>query len=1421
MKNQGEIASILGRLGFIKLADDSRISFDYEQDSDLKPFDLVSFIIKEVPGSNTNSMYFKAFDISLLERPEITPQSKLLRLSKVAKTHNISLGKITTLLQSKGIKIESNPNAKLDEEQYATFLEALTDFDDELDFRTTFKRKYSRGTIVELKIDAIIAPSQVITYFTDDFQGRLSLLDIDWSFPESQKSFASLEVGQNIRCCILSIDFESKQVILGQKQLKKQLSGTGQWARIERGDQFKCELVEELKDFYLVRASSNEFGLLSKGFTESTQGLMKLKVQSKSDENDLLYFTPASLDVIVQEEGILELPNEFSFVEPDLQDFYSFKKSIIGRHATNSQIEFIRDAFEQFPNIFAKDFELSQTIYLAFELKHQSWEFQFKQNAIAYFYPDEELSKELEVNLLKKLETESYWVRFNKRKKKETGNEEGIFFSFFNEDINIYGEVLQSNGGRDTKFAIRDFTCGQAVSRSTDAKKRNSKNGAFLFKAPLKVTSPFGVLPSGDSQSQILKAILLKNDCLHIVKALKQEAGEILRQEGRTLAIIDKFLEYQESLIESSKAPAIFVNKFEQTHSPEGGISIVLEKTIADSLELEDESQVIIRVKHPKEDEIVKYSDGTLVLQGDKCKLSFRNDVRTENLKNGFYIEKKISKRQIQIQREIIQDFLQKKINIDHIESLLVEPEKIKSPVISKNELISKDLIATEKDQPNNNQIKAVRKAIGNHNIFLIQGPPGTGKTTVISEIIQQLVAKNKKILVAGQNHVAVDNVLAKISKLSHLNLLRVGNIEKIDEELSRFHIDSRVDDYKAVFGDFLKNQLSLLKMLLDYHERNFSEDQISQEYNKRVNEYCAEYSALNASLKHRHFILRQGLKSLTVNELKSIVIKYEEWVINTHAEVETLLRPIIYNSLDVVFSTCIGIKTDSVFRNTDFKFDVVIIDEAGKANIAETLVAIELGKTVILVGDQMQLPPYMDNSLIDENSPGSFPKSEYGYEFTQEEILHALKTSFFEFLIKRIETGGFPKDNMEMLNFQHRMHPHIGEFVSKSFYGGNVQMGARTHLNKLSLPAPFNNEVIFFDTSNCPNPFEQTDGYSAKNNTEAEAIAELILPALFDGQVSSEEIAIIAPYKSQVANIQKYIKESQTCRYRNIDVSTLDSFQGKEYDIIIFGFTRSSDHRKAPMINGRKKFSKVGFLDDARRLNVAFSRAKKKLILVGNATTLVDRRSHYDIIFNYTELFQRLVDLSKDEKVGSFLKIADYYDFRNPFDRFSEKFRIGNPLKAVFHSVGVRDNIQYGVFFIVEGCRCLLPVSMIPANRRSEFFSLAVGTEMQLLLFSKDIKAKRITLCISAANLNMSDIKQFKVNLWNEYANELKENAIISCKVTKQESFGFFLEMTNGITGLLPNQYAKNKGLKLGETIEVVIEQINNLKKQISFKLR
>lgn len=1192
-------------------------------------------------------------------------------------------------------------------------------------FELEFTEKFGRGSVIETTIIAIVNPSQIITDFYEGFIGRLSILNLSWCLPSGEAEFKKFKVGDRIQCVVLDIDFQNRQVILSQKHLTKPISDTLTWERIERGDEFNVEVVESYNNTTLVKTKENLFGIISNNFINGSSDKIRVKVNSKLDYSDLFSFVPASLDVEIDLADEYVDP-EINFIDNELLSFYNFKNSILGVYATDEQLSIIKKGFEQDDRIFSKELKTNFTLYIQFELGNASYETTFKQNAIPYFLNETVVSLENENKLLELLSNQQhYWFKINTR-----GNSDKIDFSLYNEDVNFFGEVIIGKDKKEIKFIIKNFSFGHSQYTSSEAKKRNSKYGSFLFSNKIKIISPYGTLPFDNSQQLFLDYALLKTQCFETVNHLKTEAGEILRQEGRTLSIIDKFLEYQISLIDKEKENAVFVEKYDRVPAANQGVAIKISSSIGDSLETDEDTVVNIRLK--EDDKLIKLSDGILSYFNDVYIITFHKPIKLELLDKGFYIDKRISKKQFQIQREIIQDFLDKKIKIDHIEALLVKPDRVKTPNLKPIQFKNEDLSRTEKEDPTNNQVNAVKKAVGNQNIFLIQGPPGTGKTTVIAEIIQQLVEKGEKILVSGQNHVAVDNVLEKLSQFPKLNLLRVGNPDRIDKQLLKYTIDNLVEDYKIDFKKFILNQLSITEEYTRCKEQGYDKNEFRTQLNQFINSLVNQYGVLKDVYKQRHFILLDGLTGLSKTELNETTELLRKWLDESNNEYEILLKPLIYNSIDVVFATCIGIKSDEVFKEKNFKFDTVIIDEAGKANIAESLVAIELGQKVILVGDQKQLPPYMDSSLIDKADNQSFPNSVYGSEFSEEEILHALKSSFFEFIVNRINAEQFPKDNMEMLNYQHRMHPNIGQFVSESFYDGKVKMGSRTHLNRIEMPSPFNKEVVFFDTSNSKNPFEQNDGFSAKNNTESETISEIILPKLFESNINPSSIAIIAPYKSQVANIKNQINKSESCKFKNIDVSTLDSFQGKEYDIIIFSFTRSSDHNNAPFENGKRKYSKVGFLDDARRLNVAFSRAKKKLILVGNAQTLTDPRSHFDKIFDYTKLFKTLVKLSKKEDIGNFVNVADLYDFKSPFELFCEKYKVGDITIGTITEVGKNLNGIFGLKVNVENMRCLIPYSMLPSEIKNKLEELTIPSQIEVKVHSIDFETKRVILKIA-----------------------------------------------------------------------------------------
>ena len=1297
-------------------------------------------------------------------------------------------------------------------------------------FEIEFTQKYDRGTVIEANITSIINPSQIILDIEDGFIGRLSVLDLSWCLPEGEAEFKKFKVGDRIQCVVLNIDFPNQQVILSRKHLSTPTSETVAWERIERGEEFYVDVVESFNKTTIVKTKENLYGIINNNLIPNATGKIRVKVNSKLDYSELLSFVPASLDIVQDEtDEEFSIP-EINFIEDDLQSFYSFKNSILGVYATDEQLTVIKDGFEIDDKIFSKEFKTDKILYIQFELGNASYETTFKQNAIPYFLNDTIVSAENENKLLDLLSNQHYWFKINVRE----GNQK-TDFSLYNEDVNIFGDVAISKDKKEIKFIIKDFSFGHSQVKASEAKKRNTKYGSFLFSNKLKIISPYGTTPFDNSQNEFLDYAVLKTKCFETVNQLKNEAGEILRQEGRTLAIIDKFLEYQISLIEQQKENNVFVDKYERIPAKNQGVAIKLPRTIGDSLEVNEDTVVNVRLK--EDDDLIKLSDGILSYSDDDYILTFNKEIRLDLLNNGFYLDKRISKKQFQIQRQIIQDFLDKKIKIDHIEALLVKGNKISTPIFKSITFKNENLAITEKEDSSNNQVIAVKKAVGNQNIFLIQGPPGTGKTTVIAEIIQQLVEKGEKVLVSGQNHVAVDNVLEKLSQFPNLNLLRVGNPDRIDKQLLKYSINNLVDEYKVDFKKFISNQLLVAKKYSEEKKAGTQKNEIKNSLNQFINSLVGEYGVLKEVYKQRHFILLEGLSELTITEINETIELLRKWIDDTNNEYEILLKPLIYNSIDVVFATCIGIKSDEIFKDKNFKFNTVIIDEAGKANIAESLVAIELGEKVILVGDQKQLPPYMESSLIDKSEPTSFPNSAYGSEFLEEEILHALKTSFFEFIVNRINADQFPKENMEMLNYQHRMHPNIGEFVSSSFYDGKVKMGSKTHLNRLDFPSPFDKEVVFFDTSNSKNPFEQNDGFSAMNNTEAETISEIILPKLFDNEVNPSNIAIIAPYKSQVANIKNHINRS-SCKFKNIDVSTLDSFQGKEYDIIIFSFTRSSDHSKVPGINGKPKFSKVGFLDDARRLNVAFSRAKKKLILIGNSKTLTDKRSHYDRIFDYTKLFKRLVELSNKEKIGNFINVADLYDFKSPFETFNEKHKVGDTITGVAKEIGISKTTDkpYGLFIDINGQRALAPYFHKDQILNKNFKNYKEGEPVNALITEIDSNSKRITVrlinknnAVKYQNTNQSNsnhkrvdkqnVEQEKKQNWENAIKRIKKGDFVNGTVQKEVDFGYFVKIDSGLEGLLHrNNIKKNRTLKLNESIQVKIIKIDTDKKQISF---
>lgn len=419
------------------------------------------------------------------------------------------------------------------------------------------------------------------------------------------------------------------------------------------------------------------------------------------------------------------------------------------------------------------------------------------------------------------------------------------------------------------------------------------------------------------------------------------------------------------------------------------------------------------------------------------------------------------------------------------------------------------DKIFIDEKSLNKCQFEALKNAYFEKNLYLIQGPPGTGKTTVIKQLIKQYIASNPniRILIASQANVAVDNVLKGLLKdnVSSNLIIRCGNEHKIDPELQAIALD-------AIYGSYLKE------------------------------------------LKKRRSI---------DSEI------YDKWIrfVKPTKGINPDLGEMLIRRKKIVGATCVGISKKKIGLERE-EFDIVIIDEAGKALPLELLIPIIKAKKVILIGDHKQLPPVIN--------PALFNPEKIEIQNRQYVINQLFNDSYFKSLYESV-----PNSNKCMLNVQYRMPEVIGTMISELFYDGSITNGNTTYDKS---PVFHKKNLVFFDMSSISQYLENETEYSVQNLYEAAFVTYKVKKML--SKKSDIRIAIITPYKAQKRIMQNLLLQS------DIDMSkvacdTVDSFQGDEAEVVIFCMTRATKPTR--------------YFSDERRLNVAFSRAKNELIIVGS----------------------------------------------------------------------------------------------------------------------------------------------------------------------------------------------------------------------------
>lgn len=562
-------------------------------------------------------------------------------------------------------------------------------------------------------------------------------------------------------------------------------------------------------------------------------------------------------------------------------------------------------------------------------------------------------------------------------------------------------------------------------------------------------------------------------------------------------------------------------------------------------------------------------------------------------------------------------------------------------------EVINKNL------KTDDTQREAVLEALHYKPVYLIQGPPGTGKTTVIVELIQQIIKQNSnaKILVTSQSNLAVDNVLERLPE--DILFMRLATDEdKISSEIKEHSFQSKlkhwvkdtqeksIDFFNQHFQTKVKDK-ALVTFYNFYASINVESKTAFGSFTNLLrmqNQYLKEMFENAKSIKDVEKIFNDKLGK-EFQQLKKIQKDWFAFLANADTDegakkksmlndgsTEIDLQTAFVKSVNVIGATCIHIAS-SQYGKINFRFDYVIMDESSKASPAENLVPINMGQNIVLIGDHKQLPPVITREEAVKQKVKKELEDE-GLDFDK-----TFGESLFEKLIVEFENNPNLQSNIKMLDIQYRMPRQIGNLISRFFYNSKLKNPDTSLLpnfdkdkfHELKFKKPMvsifdtvekkeievPNSIVFVSTSKQENPSDNNNVFDRGNNCNKNTIKDILtqLNNLYPNNLAREKpltIGIIAGYRGQV-NLLQDIKLEQFNNFvitnedgrpePLIEINTVDKFQGAERDIIIYDIVRSS-----------KGSSPIGFLMDYRRINVAFSRVKKLLIVVGDSEYILKR---------------------------------------------------------------------------------------------------------------------------------------------------------------------------------------------------------------------
>jgi serine/threonine-protein kinase len=484
---------------------------------------------------------------------------------------------------------------------------------------------------------------------------------------------------------------------------------------------------------------------------------------------------------------------------------------------------------------------------------------------------------------------------------------------------------------------------------------------------------------------------------------------------------------------------------------------------------------------------------------------------------------------------------------------------------------------------------ETIELALGSERLFLVQGPPGTGKTTVIAELISQILDREteSRILLVSQSNVAIDNVLQRLEVLlPEVPAVRLGRSEKIGGDAKHFMLHDRLMFEAQELRNKARSAQHLLRRLAsrDIGEIDWLADELRagnlETADRRVlrdlvTEIVGNEKEMSDQILGLRLSASRNLLAGGESRLADLIQLQESWLLRIQASEE--LEELLLQNIRVIAGTCVGVVASKPISSS--RFEWVIVDEAGRASPPELLVPLVRGRRLILVGDHKQLPPVLDEEVTRQVAEQlGIPKE-------------SLARSLFEDLFDSV-----PAESRTRLRTQFRMHPEIGRLIEHVFYPEGLDHGVGAENRGLGVES-WGTALRWLDTADSKFHQERRIGSSFMNPAETRVI-ELELERTNTKLLKAGRhatVGILTAYLAQKDSLDDMLA-AHLRRWTGLEISvlTVDSAQGKEYDLVFYSAVRSNEA------------GTIGFLRDERRLNVALSRAKHGLTIVGDLRSLV-----------------------------------------------------------------------------------------------------------------------------------------------------------------------------------------------------------------------